>query len=707
MTDRELLNQIKQSAEQIDIPDSISPDRISSILKAKKAPSAQFHFSPLKAVSAAAVFLFMGILSAITWNSAYTPQITSSEERGVPAGAKDAPKTNTDSLQSASQDAPKQNAGSLYTVAKSYDDFYDALNAYAASYADDCYADSDYDTGAAREYGAATGNAETFDTADGAIESTFENRAEKQLEKLSGQKTHSSTNLQTEGVDESDLIKTDGSRIYTVSNRQVFITDVSNGSLKQIGVIEPDLNAADSILELYADKDTLLLLAQRTDTDLETTSERYYIDGAESSTESSGFLPLENTAKKSASVHTSDSTILYVYDISDPASPVLQGTTTQEGFYYSSRKIGDIVYLFTQKGFASPVEYQNEAKANGGVIPCVNGKEIAYDHIYLPEEGNNGLICSSVNMNEPQKTIDDIMILYDYAEIYVSADSIYLYRGNYRNNGSLTEIAKFHIEEGMINAVNATSVKGTINDVFAIQEHQDNLRILTTSYNNDSNTSNQLYLLDKNLNLVGSLEGIAEGEEIYAARYFENTAYFITYRNTDPLFAADISDPANPRLLGELEISGFSEYLHFWGNDKLLGIGYETNADSGEFLGLKLVMFDISDPVSLTAIDSLTESQYTHSPALYNYKSILADSEQNLIGFTAQENSSDADYVIYAWEDNHFTQKQIKRLSNEIAPDSVRGIYIGDKFYIASPKEITAFDMANDFQEISHITLQS
>lgn len=701
MTDNELLNKIKQSAEEIDIPDSLTPERISVKLKNTKAPASHFRFAPVKAISAAAVFLFMGILSGITWNAVYHPSNAAVRESGISSDA--AETSNVSDSNSPQRDftgEPKKNAGNLYTIAKSYDQFYDVLNTSNAYMEAECY---DYATD-----DALTGSIDiaTPQVSDGAMESAAEKRGEE-TQKLSEKESFSTTNLQTEGVDESDLIKTDGSYIYTVKDQHVFITETTDGNLKQITSLHPDLNASDSILELYVDRDTLLLLVQHYDTSLEESSTRYYTDVPENSaTKDSGFLPLED-ASTASSVETAYSTILYAYNIEDPASPVLQGTTTQDGFYYTSRKIGDIVYLFTQKMFSYRAAYQKGSDTEGGFIPCINDTKIPYDHIYLPEEGNNGLICSSVNINHPEKVIDTIMVVYNYADVYVGNDSIYLYQGKYQNNETITEIAKFQIEEGNIDAVNAASVKGSVYDTFAIQEYQNNLRILTTSYDNFSDEpSNQLYLLDEDLQLIGSLEGIARGEEIYAARYFENTAYFITYRNTDPLFAVDLSDPTNPTLLGELKITGFSEYLHFWGNDHLLGIGYETNPDNGDFLGLKLVMFDISDPVNLKTVDSLVLNNYYYSPALYNYKCVLADFNQNLIGFAAETDSSDADYNIYAWENDHFAKKQTTSLPDAVTSDSVRGIYIGDKFYIATPTDITSFDMSNSFQEISHITLQ-
>lgn len=130
-------------------------------------------------------------------------------------------------------------------------------------------------------------------------------------------------------------------------------------------------------------------------------------------------------------------------------------------------------------------------------IPLVNGEAVAADCIYIPERGSNGLVISSVNIKEPGKVLDDIMIVND------------------------------------------------------------------------------------------------------SARFLGSMAYFVTYRNMDPLFAVDLSDEKNPKVLSELKITGFSEYLHFWGEDKLVGIGYETDPETGRQTGLKISMFDISDPADL------------------------------------------------------------------------------------------------------------
>lgn len=664
MTDNQLLNLIKESAGQMNTPDSLTPEQISKRLRHTNPTHSFRHLSFWRIASAAAVLLLCGILSQIAWNTnRLKPDTEISESNSFQEEKNTSPSDSVPPAESSSPTDSKQDAGTLYSVAKSYEQIYDVLENSAQSYhfsmrkASELYMES----------------AIAEDAADGDSANTAGKTESKQV--------YSKTNLQTEGVDESDFVKTDGRYIYTVSEQEIKITDTADGALKLAGTIHPDINVSDSVLELYVDNGTLLLLVQKYDTSLETTEE-----------------DLEDTAEANY-IQTNESTVVYTYDIANPLEAKLIGTLKQDGCYNTSRKIGDILYLFTQKGpyyYASP-----EYLARDEQIPSINDEKIPANHIYLPEEGGqSSLILSSVNIRQPKEIIDEIMIINENATVYVGSDSLYLYHTDYRSNDTLTQIAKFDIENGQINAVNAAAVRGEIYDTFAINEYRNTLRVLTTSIEN-ADTSNNLFLFDENMTLTGTLPSIAVGEEIYAARFFENTAYFITYRNTDPLFAADLSDPANPILLGELEISGFSDYLHFWSDDKLLGIGYETDPETGWQKGVKLVMFDISNPVELKTIDSLVLDEYYYTPACNDYKSVLADSNQNLIGFAAHfEPAKDGCYVgynVYSWEDNHF----VKKLSSprDIPSDTIRGIYIGNHFYIASPTEITSFNMENDFKE--------
>lgn len=672
MTDNELLNLIKKSAEQTNTPDSLMPEQVTKQLRHTNSTRSFKHFSFRRIASAAAVLLLCGVLSGVAWNmNRLKPDAEISESNSFRETENTSPSDSVSPTESPSPTDSKQDAGTLYTVAKSYEQIYDVLENSAQSYRFSMQKEADLYMESA--------------VAEDSVDGGFTNTAGK----IESKQAYSKTNLQTEGIDESDFVKTDGKYIYTVSEQEIKITDTTDDALKLAGTIKPDISASDSILELYVDNGTLLLLVQKYDTTLKTTDE-----------------DLENTTETDY-IQTNESTVVYTYDIANPLEAKLIGTLKQDGCYNTSRKIGDILYLFTQKGpyyYASP-----EYLAKEDQIPSINDKKIPANHIYLPEEGGqSSLILSSVNIQQPEEIIDEIMIVNENAAVYVGSDSLYLYHADYRSNDTLTQIAKFDIENGQINAVNAASVKGEIYDTFAINEYQNTLRVLTTSIENED-TSNNLFLFDENLTLTGTLPSIAVGEEIYAARFFENTAYFITYRNTDPLFAADLSDPANPILLGELEISGFSDYLHFWSDDKLLGIGYETDPETGWQKGVKLVMFDISNPVELKTIDSLVLDEYYYTPACNDYKSVLADPNQNLIGFAAHfEPAKDGCYVgynVYSWEDNHF----VKKLSSprDIPSDKIRGIYIRNHFYIASPTEITSFNMDNDFKEGSTLIFKN
>lgn len=726
MTEQELLNEIRKSAEEIQIPDSLAPEYVSAKLNTPTKPQKHLRLSARRAVSAAAVLLLCGILSAVSYQMNLTQPgqiaslyaenadtaLSSDSNRETSSGDTSgenegtAETAGTSDIDSANQ--PKQDAGTLYTVAKSYDQVYDVLQSNAVREAAK-FRDGTAYTEGIEEDGSSSG-ASSFDVSDDSA--SAENSSDMAASSLSKKEaSYSATNLQTEGVDESDTIKTDGRYIYTLTGAKITIADTADGGLTLAGAVSPKLGAADRILEFYVDEAMLFVVAECYETTLENqtpvpeTSEESIYSADDSDTR--GFIPLEEY-KLCDSVREDYrySTIIYAYDISDPASPRLTQTASQDGYYQTSRKIGDMIYLFTQKTLAAATSYDDTSQK--GIIPCVNGKEIPYDHIYTSEEGNEGLILSSFDTAEMEQPKDMIMILHSYADIYVGTDSIYLYHSQSGNAGLICQIAKFSINNGNIDAVNAATVKGAVYDTFAINESDGALRVLTTYMDNAGVTDNQLYLFDKNLKLTGSLTGIAKNEEIYAARYLGNTAYFITYRNTDPLFAVDLTDMSNPVLLGQLEITGFSEYLHFWENGTLLGLGYETDPESGIRKGLKLVMFDISNPRELNVIDSIVLNDCLYSPGLYHYKCVLADPKKNLIGFCAEYGSECIPYYdLFSWENGRFTQKLHETLPEYeyISYDSIRGLYIEDSFYIACPTKITGYAMQDRFEKFAELEI--
>ena len=137
--------------------------------------------------------------------------------------------------------------------------------------------------------------------------------------------------------------------------------------------------------------------------------------------------------------------------------------------------------------------------------------------------------------------------------------------------------------------------------------------------------TNGLYILASNMKEVGSITGLAEGEQVYSARLLGDTGYFVTYEKTDPLFSVDLSDPKNPKIIGKLKIPGFSEYLHFYGENQLLGIGMDVDEDGVTTDGVKLSMFDVSDPSDVKEIETYVLEGTYGTDAGYDYKAVFGE----------------------------------------------------------------------------------
>lgn len=722
MTEQELLEKIKSSAEEIEIPEGLSPDSIKMKLDWVKqagetdtlVDEKRHWYRGRKMLVAAAAVLVCGTGAFAAYqmtNKGYDDTDNGNVGTVVTADAG----ADTDETAAVTEGAAgnegleedvggiakygKKDAGELYVVAENYGEIYDILEENARF---------DMDMGAAAD-AATTGSIGVEDYSgtrmedfisysdSATAESTMNSGSSPTQQKLeqSAEEAYSGTNLQTEGVDESDIIKTDGSYIYIVSGDAVKIIDIQGNKMKETGEISISMNsAADRVMEMYVDGDKLNLIVQREETEL-----------------SQGAGEIEDSIAEYDVYYMNSKTVteLQTYDISSRKKPVLKGSITQDGTYNTSRKIGQIVYLFTEKYLQMPNLTRAQAVMEdnaGDWIPLVNGTAIASDCIYIPKQGSQGLIISSVNVDKPDKVVDNTLIMNDYVNIYVSTEALYLYGQDYTGSNIMTQIAKFGLKEGVIDAVAATSAAGEVYDTFAINEYQGKLRLLTTDWSRGEN-ENSLYLFDENLQMTGSLTGIAKGEQIYAARYFGDTAYFVTYRNTDPLFAVDLSDERNPKILSELKITGFSEYLHFWGRDKLVGIGYETDPDTGRQEGIKLTMFDISNPSDLRTAGTCVIENIDYSPALYEYKCVLADAEENMIGFAAESYGRDweCSYLLFSWEDGKFKELMSESIRQDTGTNLYRGLYVGDTFYLVSPDSIISYDREDGYQKLENLEL--
>ena len=212
--------------------------------------------------------------------------------------------------------------------------------------------------------------------------------------------------------------------------------------------------------------------------------------------------------------------------------------------------------------------------------------------------------------------------------------------------------------------------------------------------------ANNLIILDKELKQVGSITDLAPGERVYSARFLGDMGYFVTYKETDPVFAADLSDPAKPVILGELKIPGFSEYLHPFGKDKLLGIG--MNVDSAGVLdGVKAELFDISDPSNLSSLEECIVPGMYGADASYDYKAVMIAPERGLIGFSGSGVSGDV-YVLLKYENDRIVAMLLEEVNG--SGRGTRGIYIGDVLYVVNGNIIEAYSLA-DYSKVDDLIL--
>lgn len=514
------------------------------------------------------------------------------------------------------------------------------------------------------------------------------------------------TNVREQGVDEADIIKTDGTYIYILRNCEellIFRADEKDTALVSV----TDLSSAGESgtrysADMYVDGDQLFIACE----------ENVRIEGLSSDGQQS-IYQWKNMTK------------LYTMDISDREHPEQTAEFSQDGSYSQSRKVGDTIYLYSRW---YPDVY--DTYENSNLIPKVDGVDLPAETICIPDCVTDAayLIVSSVKAEDPAEAFDTKALISGAGLVYATQQSLYLVNSDYDSVPLRSEIVKFALEEGSIKGIGACKVRGEVHNSFSIDEYNDHLRVLTTyrgsetagimeflgdlfgfDYYDDQEwvRRNAVYIFDKDMHRVSKLGGIARNEEIRSARYFGDTVYFVTFRNTDPLFTADLSDPENPVITGELKISGFSSYLHPYGEGRLLGMGYEADENTGRTTGLKLSMFDVSDPTNVKEIGRFVIPGITWCAALDNYKAILAQGNKNLIGFCYSGR-----YMVFSFDEETGFKKVLHydmledMIASEYYDDTFRGLYIDNELYVAGPGSVTAFDMENGFEKDCVVTAE-
>ncbi len=529
--------------------------------------------------------------------------------------------------------------------------------------------------------------------------------AEGSSQESSGSEDYGKTNQQEAEVEEADIMKNDGRYLYQVvfENRTgrhaVQIADTKDG-LKETARIE---GFDHEIQQIYVWKDSLVVIESGwvSDTQEADTESGNLLDGLK------GFVDEIFSYDPGDGYRETSFSKIYVYNIEDRKNPELYHTFTIKGSYRDSRISDGYLYFFNAcNAFRPRLEKDYQA-----YIPEIDGEPLAPEKIYLPEDTETAayLVMASINMEQPDQFTDTTAIVTAADKFYVSKNNIYVTDSMYVDYGTKgrqsdsTRIFRFSYQDGKMKKEAEGTVKGILRDDMAMNEHKGYLRMVTTVESQnvqeikdditgevigndgvDFETSNSLYVLDENLKTAGKIENLAKDELIYSARFMGDAGYFVTFRQTDPLFSVDLSNPREPKILGELKISGFSEYLHFYGENLLLGIGMEADEKTGATDGMKLSMFDISDPSDVKEQSKLI-LPYDYAMALYDYKSVFIDTDKNLFGFYAEDYEEDyrSEYVLFTFADGAFQEKmKIDCSDSGIYSDRVRGTYIGERFYL-------------------------
>ncbi len=519
---------------------------------------------------------------------------------------------------------------------------------------------------------------------------------------------YSGTNVQVKGVDEADIVKTDGSYIYYIAGNQLNILKPDGAATKLVS--STSLSSDDSWWgynsEMFLLGNRLMIITQSYNT--------VWINDVNGGYE-----------------NNTDQTSAVIYDISNPAKPVQVVSLGQSGNYVSSRMVGDYVYIVTSQYIYNPVK-GTPVTYIPSTTDGAESRLLQPADLYISGTPQNAAytVIGSINLRSGANFTSAKAVFGGTSELYANADHLLLAFARYEeetlpiapdkdgknvqitSGSSNTDLVLLGITEGQITKLASGSVPGSLLNQFSMDEYQNVIRIVTTlnnweqriytdgidTYESDSTSANALYTLDLNLNVLGKIENLAKDEYVKSVRFDGSIGYFVTFRQVDPLFAVDLSNAANPRILDTLKIPGFSEYLHVFKDSLLLGIGYNADENTGMMQGVKLSMFNTADKTNVKEV--ATESvDASWTVVGSNHKAILVDAEKNLIAFPA-----DSNYYIYRYVNGSFVLAARVNMTADLSSWNLRGLFIGNYFYVLGDSGVTVISLT-DFTVLTTVKL--
>jgi len=550
---------------------------------------------------------------------------------------------------------------------------------------------------------------------------TLEDSASSSKDSASSSNNASTTNNQVEGVEEGDIVVVKDGFIYAIKDQDITVVDANNPkSLKLATTIKQKASQYITKLALY--NNVLIAIGEE-------------------------YIEKENTSMSTA----------MFYDISNPKKPQLIREVAQEGYLQDIRITNDTLYLI---GTMYPNYWILQEEGTPDLKPKMYDsavskeyKSLSVDKIsILPNtmDGTYSLITAVGLKNGVQTVANTKGYLGGSSGLYMSQDALYLTTPIYDGNqivpsggiimdriwmpvSNNTQVFKWDVDGTALNFVGTSEVKGSVLNQYSMDEYEGNFRIVTTEGNmwDEKNISrNHLFILDKNLKEIGAVKNLAPGEKVYSARFMGEKAYVVTFKQVDPLFVIDVANPRKPRVLGELKIPGYSNYLHPLDDTHLIGIGYDTEERFDNFTkskftvttNMKLSLFDVTDfnnPKEQSTVKIGGKGSY--SDVQYNPKALFRNKDYHYYGFpVVLYEAASNDEVVYQGQGAQIYEITAENgiiLKGNIIDKNTsepyenweqivqRVVYVGDALYTIARNEVKSYQL-NDFKALDTLIIK-
>ncbi len=481
----------------------------------------------------------------------------------------------------------------------------------------------------------------------------------------SGTQDYTNTNVQVAGIDEGDIVKTNGKALFIIKQGQSKISILKILPLsdtKKVG----EINFSESNLKKTQGSPIEMLIY-----------ENKLIVFSNSYNQSDNF---DFGMKRAISSYSpvSQSVSISVYDISNIEKVSNLYDIDLEGRFITSRLKDGYVYLVTNKyaeSFDQPIPMYRDNREGSEFKKSSNCEDVAVldkDYVYP-----SFTTVAALDVSRDNSKVHIQNYIGNTQTVYMGEESIYLvssrqdyirpmrmlpFIGNRSStNNDYSVLDKLSYSKDKISFVAATKFEGHLLNQFSLDEFENHLRIAgTIGEITNGDSKNYLAIYDEKLNKVSSIDDLAKGEKIYSVRFDGKTGVVVTFKKVDPLFVFDLSNPKNPKLKGALKIPGYSDYLHFIDDNTVVGFGKDAieadellkdqrNLDFAWYQGLKLAIFDITDPTNPKELSKIMlGDRGSDSPALLDHKAFTFDPVHNLIIFPASISKIDQSTCIQA-----------------------------------------------------------